>query len=120
MYADTLTGSMTRAISEINRRRKKQMEYNKKHHLKAKQITKPLREKLVIRDDEDKILDRILERKSSYNSLLNVSLDELTPLDARKITKKMAMEMRKSASELNFELAAALRDKILEINKAFD
>ena len=120
MYADKITPSMSRAIREIERRRLYQINYNKSRHFDPVQIVKPIREKLVEKSEtEEQIFDSIIKRKKAYNSLLNVRTDDLTPFDAKKIIKNMEREMRKSASELNFELAAALRDRIREINKIF-
>ena len=81
-------------------------------------IVKPIREKLVSREGEEKgILDRVFEKTTSYKNLINVDLDSLTPIDTNKIIKRMEAEMKTAAQELNFELAAALRDKILELKK---
>ena len=56
MYADTVTGSMKRAMDEVERRRKIQQEYNESHNLKPQQITKPIREKLIDEVLEESIL----------------------------------------------------------------
>ena len=116
MYADTVTNSMQSAISEIERRRIIQNDYNEKNKIKVKGITKPIRDKLVEKtDEEEKIIDPILGKKLSYQALLKVDSGDLTPYDVAKMIRKMEREMRTAAGELNFELAAALRDKINEL-----
>lgn len=116
MYADNMTKSMQNAINEINRRRTLQLAYNQKHNLTATSIIKPIRDKLVLKEEEtDKVLDKILERTQGFKNLLDIKSESLTPYDSKKIVKKLETEMKEAASGLNFELAAALRDKIKEI-----
>ena len=97
MYADKITGSMERAISEVKRRRKIQLNYNKKYHLKPRSIIKPIREKLIRATIEES------ETKFEPNSL--------TADDKTKLKKVIKKRMLRAAKELNFELAAKLRDQ---------
>lgn len=101
MYADELTESMEKAISETNRRRKIQMEYNEKHNITPKTINKSIRDSI-----KATILTDVKE---------NVDLNnEESILD---IINKLTEEMLKYAQEMEFEKAAELRDKIKELEK---
>ena len=99
MYADELTESMEKAISEINRRRKIQQEYNNEHGITPKTIQKSVR---------DSIKASILEEAESK---YNISKDE----SVEDIINKLTDEMLKYAANMEFEKAAELRDKIKEL-----
>ena len=99
MYADELTESMEKAISETNRRRKIQEEYNREHGITPKTIQKSIRETIKASFVED--------AKEQYK------LDKNT--DIKDIISKMTDEMLKYAQEMEFEKAAELRDKIKEL-----
>ena len=101
MYADELTDSMEKAISETNRRREIQMQYNKEHNIVHKTIIKS-----VI----DKIKATVLEDVSSE---YNIKQDE----NIEEIITKLTDEMLKYASKMEFEKAAELRDKIKELQE---
>ena len=101
MYADELTDSMDKAISETNRRRKIQEEYNKEHNITPKTIQKSVRELIKASIVED------------LSSEFNISKDE-TP---EEIINKLTDEMLKAASQMEFEKAAELRDKIKDLEK---
>ena len=103
MYADRITESMKRALSEVKRRRKYQLNYNKKHNITPTSIEKPIREKLVDRVE-------LLEIPAMI-----VDADSLTPMEKKKLVKNLQTEMRLAAQDLNFELAAEIRDRIKEI-----
>lgn len=118
MYADEITGSMQRAISEIKRRRVKQLYYNKKNHITPLSILKPIRGKLVDHKETENLpfysyLDD--KKRVEYKSLLQIDENELTPQEKTKLIKKMEQEMKYAAQSLNFELAAQIRDKICKI-----
>ena len=99
MYADELTDSMEKAISETNRRRKIQQEYNEKHNIIPKTIQKSVR---------DSIKASILEEaESKYNIGKDESLED--------IINKLTDEMLKYASNMEFEKAAEIRDQIKEL-----
>ena len=105
MYADTVTESMERAISETERRRKIQDDYNKEHGIVPKTIKKDVRDIIEIsshKDDEGKG-----KRRMSYKE----SEDEI-----RKLTK----EMHEASKILEFEHAAYLRDRIKKIHEQME
>jgi len=116
MYADEITGSMNKAIAEIDRRRNYQLEYNKKHGISPKNIYKPIREKIVFGDTPDKI---ILQKHSStlhvVKYLNSIREEGLTPYDKKRAIKRLENEMKKQAEDLNFELAIQIRDKVKEL-----
>ena len=101
MYADELTDSMEKAISETNRRRKLQEEYNKEHGITPKTIQKSVR---------DSIKASIIEEAESK---YNISKDETI----EDVINKLTDEMLKYAANMEFEKAAELRDKIKELEK---
>ncbi len=104
MYADNMTGSMKTAIDEVERRRKIQIAYNKKHNITPKSIEKSIRAKLIEQQEE---------KNEEINYLLTLSKKEvLLPDEKEKLIKKLTKEMRLAASELDFETATILRDQI--------
>jgi len=100
MYADTVTASMNRAIKETNRRREIQQKYNEENGIVPKTIRKDIRDIIEISKADEAGPKKKL--KASEKAKL---IDELTA------------EMRHAASELDFEYAAVLRDKIEELRK---
>ncbi len=101
MYADELTDSMEKAISETNRRRKIQQQYNEEHGITPQTIKKSVR---------DTIRATIVEEaQEEYQLSKEANLEE--------IIDKLTQEMLKYASEMEFEKAAELRDKIKELTK---
>jgi len=113
IYADTVTRSIKQAVEEIKRRRKYQINYNRKHHITPKTIYKPVREKIIEKDEEFLIFDQSI----GDDFLDKINPEGLTPYDKRKLVKKMELEMRKQAEELNFERAIKIREKIKEIKE---
>ena len=99
MYADELTESMEKAISETNRRRKIQKEYNEKHGITPTTINKSVREAISA--------TKVEELQEEYNIGKDESIEE--------IIAKLTDEMLKHAAEMEFEKAAELRDKIKEL-----
>ncbi len=107
LYADSITGSMDRALKEVDRRRKYQIEWNKKHNITPKSIEKAIRERVVEKEEEaEGAIDPLFSE---------VNLESLTPMDKRKFVIKLKREMKMAADDMNFELALKLRDKIREI-----
>ncbi|MCI5501287.1 MAG: excinuclease ABC subunit UvrB [Lachnospiraceae bacterium] len=106
MYADTITDSMRSAIDETNRRRKIQSKYNEEHGITPKTIKKAVRDLISITKKVESEPDEISKDIESMNK------KELEKLLAT-ITKKM----HAAAAELNFELAAKLRDQMIEVKK---
>lgn len=100
MYADKITDSMKEAINETKRRRKIQEEYNKRHNITPKTITKEIRQ--VITNEDEKELEKIEKTKKS--DIINIQSIE-----------KIEEEMKKAAKELDFERAMELRDILLEL-----
>ena len=102
MYADELTESMEKAISETNRRRKLQEEYNKEHSITPKTIQKSVR---------DSIKASIIEEaESKYNIGKDETMEELI--------NKLTDEMLKYAANMEFEKAAEIRDQIKELENS--
>lgn len=102
MYADQVTDSMKRAISETNRRREIQMKYNKEHGIVPRTVQKGVREIIEatkLAEEEDKYSIRSSEQKMGREEL-------------EAVIKKLYAEMQAAADDLQFERAAELRDKI--------
>jgi excinuclease ABC subunit B len=116
MYADRKTKSMEKAIREINRRRNIQLEYNKKNKITPRSVEKPIREKLISREET---LETFIYEKNGqpkiFLDFLEIDKDSLTPEDRINYAKRLRIKMREAAAELNFELAAQIRDKIKEL-----
>lgn len=115
MYADKVTGSMERALSEVKRRRKYQLIYNKKHHITPVSITKPIRERIIEHEQGERGPWVFGAKEPVYQSLSNLDVDAMTPMEKKRLIKNLQTEMRLSAQDLNFELAAQIRDKIREL-----
>ena len=121
MYADKMTNSMKKAIDEIKRRRKIQLEHNINYRKIPSQINKPIRDKLVMPQNGENIhiYDLFDKRKKiEQQKLLELDVNILTPYDKNKYIKKLEKEMKSAAIILNFELAAVIRDKIKELKYA--
>ncbi len=110
LYADMVTDSMKAAIAEVERRRVIQLAYNAKHGITPKSIQKPIRERLVEKEkeEEEKSIKEML-------SLTDTDLNTMTPKDKVELKKKLEKSMRQASRDLNFELAAQLRDFIVTI-----
>ncbi|WBX78670.1 excinuclease ABC subunit UvrB [Virgibacillus salarius] len=106
MYADKITKSMQIAIDETNRRREKQMAYNKEHNIIPKTIKKDVRE--VIRATV------VAEDQPKYDGKAK-SISKLASEDKEQVIEQMEKEMKDAAKALDFEKAAELRDIILEL-----
>ncbi len=100
LYADNVTGSMEEAISEVNRRRAHQLQYNKDHGITPKTIEKEIRAKLI---EREKVLDDLKPL---------IEKDVLLPDEKNKVIKTLRREMQSAAKDLDFETAALIRDKI--------
>lgn len=99
MYADELTDSMEKAITETNRRRKIQEEYNKINNIVPKTIKKSIRDTIRVTEKEDIAVEYKLEKED----------------DIKETIAKLTDEMLKLAANMEFEKAAELRDKIKEL-----
>jgi len=116
MYADSITGSMDRALKEVKRRREIQLKANKKYGITPKSIQKPIRERLIEFEEQKKTPWSINDKESSFISIDNLDLDALTPQEKIRLIKKLRNEMKIAAQNLNFEMAIEIRDKIKEIS----
>lgn len=105
MYADTITGSMDRAIKETERRRKIQMDYNKEHGIVPKTIKKD------VRDVIGNIM--VAEEAETYE----VDSTGLSEKEKAKLIKEYTAEMKDAAKNLQFERAAELRDMIKKLEE---
>lgn len=102
MYADSVTGSMERAIFETERRRNIQMKYNEDHGITPKTIIKDIRDVIEISTKEE--VEYTARQKS-----------KLSKADTAKLVDKLTRQMKEAAKLLEFEHAAFLRDKIAEL-----
>ncbi len=108
MYADNITGSMHRAISETNRRRQLQMDFNNTHGIVPTTIQKSVRDLI----EATKVAE---EEESYYTGKDKPNLMSVEELE--KLISKLQKEMKQAAADLQFERAAQLRDKIEELKK---
>lgn len=108
MYADKITGSMHRAISETNRRRQLQMDFNKAHGIVPTTIKKSVRDLI----EATKVAEEGEKYYTGKEKPNLMSVEELENLIA-----KLQKEMKQSAADLQFERAAELRDKIEELKQ---
>ena len=115
LYADSITGSMDRAIKEIDRRRQVQLDYNKKHHITPRTIEKPIREKLVEREKIYEEKKQIFRDSVIQGAIERAKEGSLLADDKQKLIKILAREMKDAARIFDFEKAIVLRDQILEL-----
>lgn len=106
MYADSITDSMRVAIDETNRRRSIQQKYNEEHGITPKTIQKSVRELISI---SKKVAKEEYELKKDPESMSKKELE--------KLIAEVQKKMQAAAAELNFEAAAELRDKMVELKK---
>ncbi len=109
MYADKMTDSMEAAITETQRRRKIQMEYNKEHNIIPKTIKKPVE-------------NNLLQLVSSYRNLEDIVAEEMVEMnlgvsDIPKLIQKLEKDMHKAAKVLDFERAAEIRDQLKKLRE---
>jgi excinuclease ABC subunit B len=112
LYADRMTKSMDAAIGEVERRRKIQLAYNKKHNITPQSINKEVRKKLI--DVEAKEKEEAEKKKhADIQFLLNLNDKEvLLPDEKETLIKKLRKEMKQAAERLDFETAMRIRDNI--------
>jgi len=108
MYADTITDSMRRAMEETERRRKLQMQYNIEHGITPQTIKKAVRDLISI---SKKVAAEELRMEKDPESMSKEELE--------KLINDVSKQMRKAAAELNFEAAAQLRDKMIELKQKY-
>ena len=106
MYADVMTDSMKKAISETERRRKIQAAYNEAHGITPQTIKKAVRDLISISKKAEEITNGISKDTES-----------MTKKELEALEKKLQKQMNTAAAELNFELAAKLRDQLFDLKK---
>ncbi len=106
MYADKITDSMNKALYETNRRRGIQQKYNEEHGITPTTIQKKVRELIRISKKAD---------KDYYK--MDKDPESMSKQELEAVVKKVTKDMHTAAAELNFELAAELRDNLLELKK---
>ena len=109
MYADNMTDSMRAAIDETNRRRELQQKYNEEHGITPQTIKKSVRDLISISKEIAK--EEVRFEKDPE------SMDEK---ELKKLIADVEKKMKKAASELNFEAAAELRDKMVDLKKTLE
>lgn len=106
MYADTITDSMRAALDETQRRREVQMAYNEEHGITPKTIQKAVRDLISV------------SRKVAASELqMEKDPESMSEKELEKLIKELEKQMKKAATDLNFEAAAELRDKLIELKK---
>ena len=106
MYGDNLTDSMKYAITETNRRRKIQNDYNLSHFITPKTIYKEVGDAIIVTKDASENDKEVLDYQE---------FSHLSKLEKKNIIDKLEKEMKEAARKLNFEEAMSLRDIIIEI-----
>ena len=106
MYADVVTDSMKMAIDETMRRRSVQEEYNKEHQITPQTVKKAVRD-----------LISISKSVAETEEKLEKDPESMSRKELEKLIKEVEKKMRKAAADLNFEAAAGLRDKMVELKK---
>ncbi|MBI2086104.1 excinuclease ABC subunit UvrB [Candidatus Daviesbacteria bacterium] len=109
MYADNVTKSMKAAIDEVERRRKYQISYNKKHNITPRSIEKALRERLIEKVEE-------LEEQLGNKEL---TVADIPQKEREKMIGNLEAQMKQAAEMLDFEEAARIRDQIKELTEGF-
>ena len=106
MYADTIIDSMRAALDETQRRREVQMAYNEEHGITPKTIQKAVRDLISV------------SRKVAASELqMEKDPESMSEKELEKLIKELEKQMKKAAADLNFEAAAELRDKLIELKK---
>jgi excinuclease ABC subunit B len=114
MYADKITKSIKTAIKETDRRRKKQLAYNKKHGITPKTIEKNIKD--ILEEFGLTAGKSRLKRKNQTNILKLDLAGDARPM--KEIIKEKGVQMKEAAHKLEFELAAILRDEIRELKRS--
>ena len=104
MYADKITDSMRLAMDETKRRREVQMAYNEEHGITPQTIQKSVRD-----------LISISKKVAAEEMRMEKDPESMSKEELEKLVKDVTKHMKKAASELNFEVAAELRDKLIEL-----
>jgi len=108
LYADAVTGSMRRALDEMDRRRRRQVEYNEAHGITPRSIVKSMDEVRLSTHVADARTERPKEKRTAAPDLRD-------PAGRAKAMQALERQMREAAANLEFELAALLRDQLNEL-----
>ncbi|OGR89807.1 MAG: excinuclease ABC subunit B [Elusimicrobia bacterium RIFCSPLOWO2_01_FULL_60_11] len=108
LYADSVTGSMKRALDEMSRRRVKQLKYNADHNITPKTIVKAVAELEEFQREA---------KKEGLALLRSAPLERLTAKNLGEVVEGIEAKMREAADRLDFETAAAYRDQLFEIRE---
>ena len=106
MYADTITDSMKAALEETNRRREIQMKYNEEHGITPQTIKKAVRDLISI--------SKVIAKEEMQ---FEKDPESMSRRELEKLVGEVQKKMQKAAADLNFEAAAELRDKMIELKK---
>ena len=109
MYADTITDSMRTAMDETQRRREIQMKYNEEHGITPQTIRKSVRD-----------LISISKKVAAEEMRMEKDPESMSRKELEKLIADLSKQMKKAAAELNFESAAELRDKLVELKKVLN
>ena len=109
MYADTMTDSMRNAIEETRRRRELQQAYNQEHGITPRTIQKAVRD-----------LISISKEVAKTQSTLEKDPESMSREELKKLISQIQKQMKAAAADLNFEMAAQLRDQMIELKKSLD
>jgi excinuclease ABC subunit B len=112
MYADGVTDSMRRALNETNRRRARQVEYNREHGIDPQTIRKRVSDILELIQSHDAPAVERRKREVAERKAIELPADDLS-----RLIRSLEEEMREAASELRFEYAARLRDEVNELKR---
>lgn len=120
LYADRLTKSMKDAIAETERRRNIQVTYNQEHRITPETISKPIRDRMIEKKEDDDVtkaikkgnLSGMIVKFSKHDGVDLTTLDpeNMTPADIKVLVPKLRRRMKQAANDMDFELAALLRD----------
>ena len=109
MYADTVTDSMRLAMEETKRRREIQMRYNEEHGITPQTIQKSVRD-----------LISISKKVAAEEMRMEKDPESMSRKELEKLIADVTKQMKKAAAELNFETAAELRDKLVDLKKTLN
>ncbi len=112
LYADRVTGSMERALAEMDRRRELQRAHNDEHGIEPRSIRKSV--------EQVRFATRVADARGDGADVEDEPLDKGAPLDRESLIDVLEQQMREAAAELDFEVAAQLRDQIFELRAAGD
>ena len=117
LYADRMTGSMQRALDEMDRRRAIQRAYNTEHGITPTSIVKSLEEIRLSTHVADARTEKVEQRRKGKDSAAHVPISTIPP-QREASSPRSRRQMREAAANLEFELAAMLRDQLNDLRAA--